>query len=183
MLAALAVVMVLITASTFSAGGKARLQIRRLREMMESDIVLSPAEAGETSTTHRPQDSGYPRLLLQQGFDHLLVALQASDQALAADTSQWLSYQARVPWFGNSVGLRQLVDWTQKAPPFLISLGLLGTFVGLSLALGDIGEILRPEIPPDEITSSLREILTPMGTAFWSSLLGLAFSLLIRFHN
>lgn len=184
MFVVLVIAMVLITISAFSAGDKARLQIRRLRETMASGIVLSPSEAGETPTTHKPQDPDYPRHLLQRGLDHLLAALQASDQALTADTSHWLSYQARARWLGKSVGLRQLMDWTQKAPAFLISLGLLGTFIGLTIALEDIGQILRPELPPDQILGSLKEeILTPMGTAFWSSLLGLAFSLLIRLNN
>lgn len=183
MFAVLVIAMVLITLSTFSAGGKARRQIRKLRETMASGIVLSPTQAGETPTTHRPQDSDYPRHLLQRGLDHLLAALQASDQALTGDTSHWLSYQARAHWLGKSVGLRQLMDWTQKAPALLISLGLLGTFIGLTIALGDIGQILQPGLPPAAISSALAEILNPMGTAFRSSLLGLAFSLLIIFNN
>ncbi|GEM_PF-2172142 len=183
MFAVLMVAMLLITMSTFSAGDKARLQIRRLRETMESGITLSPAKAGETPAPHRPQDSGYPGHLLQRGLDHLLAALQASDQALTGDTSHWLSYQARAHWLGKPVGLRQLIDWTQKAPAFLISLGLLGTFIGLSIALGDIGQILRPGLPPAEISSDLANMLNPMGTAFRSSLFGLAFSLLITLNN
>jgi len=175
--------MVFITISTFSAGDKARLQIRRLRETMDSGIVLSPAQAGEAPATHRPQDSGYPRHLLQRGLDHLLAALQASDQAVTADTSHWLSTQAQVRWLGRSVGLRQLMDWTQKAPAFLVSLGLLGTFIGLSIALGDIDQILQSDLDPTAIISDLREILDPMGTAFRSSLLGLAFSLLVILNN
>ncbi|HBP54284.1 MAG TPA: hypothetical protein DD643_08140 [Synechococcus sp. UBA8638] len=178
------IAMVLITLSIFSAGGKARLQIRRLRETMDSGIVLSsPAQAGETPTIHGPQDSGYPRHLLQRGLDHLLAALQASDQALTGDTSHWLSYQVQVRWLGRFVGLRQLMDWTQKAPAFLISLGLLGTFIGLSIALEDIGQILRPGLPPAQISSALAEMLNPMGTAFRSSLFGLAFSLLVILNN
>lgn len=184
MLAGLVIAMVFITISAFSAGDKARLQIRKLRETMDSGIVLSsPAQAGETPTTHRPQDSGYPRHLLQRGLDHLLAALQASDQALTGDTSHWLSYQVQVRWLGKSVGLRQLMDWTQKAPAFLISLGLLGTFIGLSTALGDIGRILQPGLPPAQILSALAEMLNPMATAFQSSLLGLAFSLLVILNN
>lgn len=68
MLAVVVIAMVLITISAFSAGDKARLQIRKLRETMDSGIVLSPAQAGETPTTHRPQDSGYPRHLLQRDW-------------------------------------------------------------------------------------------------------------------
>ena len=183
MFAVVVIAMVLITMSTFSAGDKARLQIRKLRETMESGIILSPAKAGKTPTTHRPQDSGYPHHLLQRGLDHLLAALQASDQALTADTSHWLSYQARAHWLGKSVGLRQLMDWTQRAPALLISLGLLGTFISLSIALRDIGQILQPGLPPAQISGALADILNPMGTAFRSSLFGLAFSLLIILNN
>ena len=183
MFAVLVIAMMLITMSTFSAGDKARLQIRKLLEAMESDIILSPAKAGETPTTHGPQDAGYPRQLLQRGLDHLLAALQASDQALTGDTSHWLSYQARVHWLGKSVGLRQLMDWTRKAPALLISLGLPGTFIGLTIALGDIDRILQSGLPPAAISSALAEMLNPMGTAFRSSLFGLAFSLLVILNN
>ena len=179
----LVVIMVVITISAFSAGDKARLQIRKLRETMESDITLSPTEVGETVGACRPQDSGYPRYLLQRGLDHLLDALQASDQALTGDTSHWLSYQARGRWLGKSVGLRQLMDWTQKVPALLVSLGLLGTFIGLSIALGDISEILQPGLSPAQVSSDLADMLNPMGTAFRSSLFGLAFSLLIILNN
>jgi len=183
MFAVVVIAMVLITMSTFSAGDKARLQIRKLRETMESGIILSPAKAGKTPTTHRPQDPGYPHHILQRGLDHLLAALQASDQALTADTSHWLSYQAGAHWLGKSVGLRQLMDWTQRAPALLISLGLLGTFISLSIALRDIGQILQPGLPPAQISGALADILNPMGTAFRSSLFGLAFSLLIILNN
>ena len=183
MFAVLVIAMVFITISVFSAGDKARLQIRRLRETMESGIVLLPAQAGETHTTHRPQDPDYSRHLLQRGLNHLLAALQASDQALTGDTSHWLTYQTQVHWLGKSVGLRQLMDWTQRAPALLISLGLFGTFIGLSIALGDIGQILQPELPPGQVSSALANMLNPMGTAFRSSLIGLAFSLLVILNN
>lgn len=183
MFAVLVIAMAFITISAFSAGDKARLQIRKLRETMESGIILSPIKAGETPTTHGPQDPDYSRHLLQRGLAHLLAALQASDQALTGDTSHWLTYQARVHWLGKSVGLRQLMDWTQRAPALLISLGLLGTFIGLSIALGDIGRILQPGVPPAQISNVLANMLNPMGTAFRSSLFGLAFSVLIILNN
>ena len=177
------IAMVCVTISALSAGDKARLQIRKLREKMESDITLSPTPASERASSCRPQDSGYPCHLLQRGLDHLLDALQASDQALTGDTSHWLSYQARARWLGKSVGLRQLMDWTQKAPALLISLGLLGTFIGLSIALEDIGQILQPGLSPAQVSSDLTDMLNPMGTAFRSSLFGLAFSLFIILNN
>ncbi len=186
MFAVLVIAMVFITISAFSAfsaGNRARLQIRKLRETMESDIILSPAQAGETTTVHRPHDPDYSHHLLQRGLDHLLAALQASDQALAGDTSHWLTYQVRVRWLGRSVGLRQLIDWTQRAPALLISLGLLGTFIGLSIALGNIDKVLQLGLRPAEASPALAEILSPMGTAFRSSLFGLAFSLLIVLNN
>lgn len=186
MFAVLVIAMVFITISAFSAfsaGNRARLQIRKLRETMASDIILSPPQAGETTMVHSPHDPDYSRHLLQRGFDHLLAALQASDQALAGDTSHWLTYQARVRWLGRSVGLRQLIDWTQRAPALLISLGLLGTFIGLSIALGNIDKVLQLGLRPAEASPALAEILNPMGTAFRSSLFGLAFSLLIVLNN
>ena len=183
MFAGLVTGMVFITISAFSAGGRSRLQIRKLRETMASGIILSHAKAGETPTTRGLQDSDYHRHLLQRGLDHLLAALQVSDQALTGDTSHWLSHQARVHWWFGSVRLRQLMDWTQKAPAFLISLGLLGTFIGLSIALGDIDHILRSGLPPAQISSALANMLNPMGTAFRSSLFGLSFSLLIILNN
>jgi len=75
------------------------------------------------------------------------------------------------------------MDWTQKAPAFLVSLGSLGAFVGLSIAPGDIGRILRPDLPPAQISSALANMSNPMGTAFGSSLFGLSFSLLVILNN
>ena len=182
--AVLVVPMVLVTISAFSAGDRARLQIRKLRETMNSGIILSPTPAGETAADHRPQDPDYFRRLLRRGLAHLLDALQASDQALTGDTSHWLSHQARVQWFGKAVGLRQLMDWAQRVPALLISLGLLGTFIGLTIVLvGRIDEITQPGLSPAQISSALADMLKPMGIAFGSSLCGLTFSLLIILNN
>ena len=55
MFSALVVEMALITMSAFSAGGKVRRQVRKLREAMASDVVLSPSEDGETYDPSTPR--------------------------------------------------------------------------------------------------------------------------------
>ncbi len=128
----LGAIMVLITISASSAGRASRRQIRLLHKEMGSGVILSPTKKDKKIIDTRPQNPAYARRLLQQGLDHLLNGLQASDQALAGDTAVWLSHRAKTIWLGRQVGLHQLMEWAQRAPMLLVSLGLLGTFAGLN---------------------------------------------------
>lgn len=71
----------------------------------------------------------------------------------------------------------------------LVFLGLLGTFWGLLLTVQSVGEVIagldvgegNPAEGFDKLTSGLEKPLTGMGTAFSSSLFGLAGSLVLGF--
>lgn len=80
-------------------------------------------------------------------------------------------------WRVNIGGLNELMG---SAPGVFITIGLLGTFVGLAANLQELGQLLNPSSgsAPGEIVERLGGILGPMSTAFLSSLGGVFYSLL-----
>lgn len=70
-------------------------------------------------------------------------------------------------------------SWIRQAPGILISLGLLGTFTGLTVGLSQIGGVLSSNINPAAAMGALSRLVTPMGTAFETSLIGLLLSLIV----
>ena len=68
--------------------------------------------------------------------------------------------------------------WIRQTPGILISLGLLGTFFGLTIGLSRISTILQTQ-DITKVQSGLGEIVGPMGTAFGTSLVGLLLSLCV----
>jgi len=69
--------------------------------------------------------------------------------------------------------------WIRQVPSILISLGLLGTFAGLTVGLGRISGVLAKNVNPTQAVDALSELLQPMATAFETSLLGLLLSLIV----
>ena len=80
-------------------------------------------------------------------------------------------------WRVNIGGLSELMG---SAPGVFITIGLLGTFVGLAANLQELGLLLTPtdDTAPGEIVDQLGNVLGPMSTAFLSSLGGVFYSLL-----
>lgn len=79
-------------------------------------------------------------------------------------------------WRVNIGGLSELMG---SAPGVFITVGLLGTFVGLAANLQVLSELLNTEGgAPGEIVGKLGNVLGPMSTAFLSSLGGVFYSLL-----
>jgi hypothetical protein len=68
--------------------------------------------------------------------------------------------------------------WIRQTPGILVSLGLLGTFLGLTIGLSKISTILQTQ-DITKVQSGLGEIVGPMGTAFGTSLVGLLLSLCV----
>ena len=60
------------------------------------------------------------------------------------------------------------------APALMTSLGILGTFWGILIALYPL------DFSPDEINASIHSLLSGMKTAFFTSLLGLGFFIIFR---
>jgi hypothetical protein len=69
-------------------------------------------------------------------------------------------------------------SWIRQAPGILISLGLLGTFAGLTVGLRRISTVLGTQ-DIESLANGLGRIVEPMGTAFETSLLGLFLSLIV----
>lgn len=80
------------------------------------------------------------------------------------------------------ISIGALNELMGSAPGVFITLGLLGTFLGLALNLNQLGMILevgdQASTSPGRLIDSLAGILAPMSTAFISSLGGVFFSLL-----
>jgi hypothetical protein len=82
-------------------------------------------------------------------------------------------------WRMNIGALAELMG---SAPAVFITLGLLGTFVGLALNLSELSSILDSgdgsSASPGDLVQRMSGVLAPMSTAFISSLGGVFFSLL-----
>jgi hypothetical protein len=83
-------------------------------------------------------------------------------------------------WRMNIGSLDELIS---SAPGVFVTIGLLGTFVGLVLNLGELSAILdsgeaNSSVSPGNLVERLGGVLAPMSTAFVSSLGGVFFSLL-----
>lgn len=63
-------------------------------------------------------------------------------------------------------------DFVEQAPGFLTSLGILGTFIGIIIGLYDFSL--------EEIDRSIADLMAGLKTAFITSVIGLALSLLLR---
>ncbi len=127
----------------------------------------------------------------QLGNPPALIAPMAALITDAADGKARLSAaSARVVL--DSVGARMSESgaFTRYFGRLLIFLGLLGTFYGLLLVVSDVGEAVRAvsatssgagEVEAARLMAAIEDPIQGMGTAFASSLFGLAGSLIIGF--
>jgi hypothetical protein len=87
----------------------------------------------------------------------------------------------------NKLGIASRDSWDfmcRSFPNVLISLGLLGTFVGITSNLSSIQGILRNSTgTTEQITAQLQEPLNGMATAFGSSLIALVCGIALTFVN
>jgi hypothetical protein len=84
-----------------------------------------------------------------------------------------------LPFFTRNITAAAAQSWLRQAPGILISLGLLGTFAGLTAGLSEISGALEKNASTADTISALSAIVAPMGTAFETSLLGLFLSLVV----
>lgn len=68
------------------------------------------------------------------------------------------------------------VKWLQSVPSVLVGIGILGTFVGLTVGISDFNT--KDTI---EIQNSITKLLSGMGTAFVSSIWGMSLSLIYSY--
>ena len=105
--------------------------------------------------------------------------LQNVDDVDTAEFSAGFIETLNLRFMGRYVTAATVQSWVRQAPSILISLGLLGTFAGLTVGLQQIGGILSKSLSPDEAMKALSALMTPMSTAFETSLVGLSFSLIV----
>lgn len=101
-------------------------------------------------------------------------------QAIAA--GELSSYEAFRIWKWR-ISIGALSEIVSSAPGVFITIGLLGTFLGLVLNLNELSNILSvgsgsSSASPGDLVDRMSGILGPMSTAFVSSLGGVFFSLL-----
>ena len=102
--------------------------------------------------------------------------------AYAIASGELSSYEALRIWKWR-ITMGALSEVMGSAPGVFITIGLLGTFLGLALNLGELSNILSvgsgaSSASPGDLVERLGGILAPMSTAFVSSLGGVFFSLL-----
>ena len=72
------------------------------------------------------------------------------------------------------IGVIRKDGFRQRAPGLMTTLGILGTFVGITIAIYGL------DFTSDEITDSVTGLLNGMKVAFVTSVLGLLFSFVFR---
>lgn len=105
--------------------------------------------------------------------------LQNVDDVDTAEFSAGFIETLNLRFLERSVTAATVQSWVRQAPSILISLGLLGTFAGLTVGLKQIGGLLSKSLSPAEAMNSLSALMTPMSAAFETSLLGLLLSLVV----
>jgi hypothetical protein len=142
---------------------------RRIRPLSEKLIRLhqTPTEV----VTHEG-DLGKFQKSYQDLMSH-------TDDVDTAEFSAGLIETLELRFLGRSLTAASAQSWVKQSPSLLISLGLLGTFAGLTVGLNQIGGILTKELNTSAAMSALSALMTPMAAAFETSLLGLLFSLLV----
>jgi methyl-accepting chemotaxis protein len=104
--------------------------------------------------------------------------IESVDARLVAESTLSESEAARV--LGKRMSYSQFEHVYKSVPSTLITLGLLGTFVGLASNLGELALILdATQGSPAGALSRASSILEPMATAFLTSLVGVALSILL----
>lgn len=128
-----------------------------LRALKKTDIVIKDCEALSFPTTEDELNKTHVgKLLLENGLE------QTSDYVEDTVNTQSVAAEYKL-----NVRLMQAV------PSILTSLGILGTFVGLSIA------VLKFDTSSSEsIRDSIETLLAGMGTAFFTSVAGMSVSVL-----
>ena len=111
--------------------------------------------------------------------DRYINLLAHVDNVDTAEFSAGVIETISLPFFARSITAAAAQGWLRQAPGILISLGLLGTFAGLTAGLSEISGALDSGATTTATITALSGIIAPMGAAFQTSLLGLFLSLVI----
>ncbi len=126
-------------------------------------------------------DSEAPELghRLERIKNRYIALLSHVDQVDTAEFSAGEIETIYLPFFMREITAAAAQSWLRQAPGILISLGLLGTFAGLTAGLSEIAGALGKDASTTDTIAALSGIVAPMGAAFQTSLLGLFLSLLV----
>jgi hypothetical protein len=142
---------------------------RRIRPLSEKLVVL-----------HRSPSAGANHDgEIEEFRDRYQDLMQRADDVDTAEFSAGLIETLELSFLGRSITVASAQSWVKQAPSLLISLGLLGTFAGLTMGLNQIGGVLTKELDPSAAMSALSALMNPMAAAFETSLLGLLLSLVV----
>lgn len=136
---------------------------------------LSPLRRHLSDLRHG--DKNTPIGELQRIREHYEQLIAKSGNINSADFSAGEIENLQLLALGRIITVFEAENWIKQAPSLLISLGLLGTFTGLTSGLGEISGVLGKGTTPAATLSALTAIVAPMSTAFQTSLIGLALSL------
>ncbi|MBU6376663.1 MAG: hypothetical protein KGQ59_11745, partial [Bdellovibrionales bacterium] len=142
---------------------------RRIRPLSDKLVRLHQTPAIEM--THEGEIGSF-----QARYQELM---KHADDVDTAEFSGGLIETLELRFLGRSLTVASAQSWVKQSPSLLISLGLLGTFAGLTVGLNQIGGILTKELNPSAAMSALSALMTPMSAAFETSLLGLLLSLVV----
>lgn len=116
---------------------------------------------------------------LERIKNRYISLLSHVDEVDAAEFSAGEIETISLPFFYRQITAASAQSWIRQAPGILISLGLLGTFAGLTVGLSEISRALDKNASTAETMAALSGIVAPMGAAFETSLFGLFLSLMV----
>ena len=147
---------------------KANRQLRPILKALARSLRLSEDQFGDESNFVTSARTRYRR-----AAEHIE---DVDAESIAAGELSGVELLHIGKWRVNIGGLSELMG---SAPGVFITIGLLGTFVGLATNLQVLSELLNTDGgAPGEIVGKLGNVLAPMSTAFLSSLGGVFYSLL-----
>ena len=163
----------------FTVTGVAAYLMTALKKLINpiSQELLDSHNKPQGSPSHELRSCRHPRLqTIRNRYEALIPFVDNIDTAeFSAGEIERLSFRI----LNREVTAASAHSWIHQAPGILISLGLLGTFWGLTVGLGKISGALAPDAPPEQTMAALSAIVAPMGTAFQTSLIGLLLSLIV----
>ena len=130
---------------------------------------------------HQSLNASFHNKLLSDCKDHYEKLWGQVDSVSVTDLSAgWIeTIPLEQKLFNRTISVSSAQSWIRQAPSVLISLGLLGTFAGLTVGLGQISGVLASNVSPSQAMDALSDLLRPMATAFQTSLLGLFLSMVV----
>lgn len=145
-------------------------KLKRLIQPLSGKLALAHQQASETDGLTDE---------LQRIRSRYICLLEHVDDVDTAEFSAGFIETLRLQISRYEVTAADAQGWICQAPGILISLGLLGTFIGLTAGLSQISGVLASNLSPAAAIGALSELVTPMGTAFRTSLVGLLLSLIV----